>query len=258
MIAMAVQGDKVGLYLSGQPILVPDCNVYITQPTINDVVLFGEDEFLIVVNLLAHPELVVQQLRQGNSQLEAFSDFQLLLIVMKEDKTIGSSIKNFFKLIFPNYEIVFADAEIDFYVIQDEEKLSVGRIFPFNFDNFKNLIDDLFQPKNEDESEPDYNPANDAAAAIAEKIKKGRAKKREAARQKEGPQSLFGRYASILAIGMEMSIKTFYDYTPFQLYDAFARYFAKVQSDFYTKVSTTPLMDVSKMEPPKEWVRNLY
>ena len=49
-----------------------------------------------------------------------------------------------------------------------------------------------------------------------------------------------------------MVINVFYNYTPFQLYDAFNRYFAKVQSDFYTKVSTTPLMDVSKMETPED------
>ena len=69
---------------------------------------------------------------------------------------------------------------------------------------------------------------------------------------------MFGRYTSILAIGMQMDINIFYNYTPFQLYDAFNRYFAKVSSDFYSKVATTPLMDTSKMEEPKEWFRTLY
>ena len=55
-----------------------------------------------------------------------------------------------------------------------------------------------------------------------------------------------------------MDINIFFNYTPFQLYDAFARYFSKVSCDLYTKVSTTPLMDVSNMDEPKEWVRNLY
>lgn len=255
---MAVQGDMVGLYLSGQPVLITDCNLYVTQPKIKDVVLFGEDEFLICVNLIAHPENLIDQMKQGNSQLEAFSDFQLLLIIMKEEPTIGNSIRKFFNMIFPDYRIDYTDASIDFYIKQEEEEEFIGgRINPFNFDIVKKIIEDLFEPKG-DGSEPEYNPANDLAAEIAEKIKRGRERKKKALSDKEGPQSLFGRYTSVLAIGMRMSIDTFYNYTPFQLYDAFNRYFSKVSSDLYTKISTTPLMDISKLEEPKEWVRNLY
>jgi hypothetical protein len=113
---MAVQGEKVGLYLSGQPVLVPGCNIYITQPKIKDIVLFGEDEFLIDVNLLGHTENLTNQMKQGNSQLETFSDFQLLMIVMNEEPTIGNSIKSFFELIFPDYDIALANGVfIEFY-----------------------------------------------------------------------------------------------------------------------------------------------
>lgn len=131
----------------------------------------------------------------------------------------------------------------------------VGMINAFNFESFQKIVKDLFEPDNNN-NEPEYNPANDMAAKIAEKIRRGR--ERKAQLGKEGPQSLFGRYASVLSIGMQMDINIFFNYTPFQLYDAFTRYFAKVSSDLYTKVSTTPLMDVSNMEPPEEWMRNLY
>ena len=255
---MAVQGDKVGLYLSGQPVLIPDCNIYITQPKIKDVVLFGEDEFLIVVNLLGHTENLVKQMKEGNPQLESISDFQLLLIVMREEPTINNSIKNFLELVFPDYKIKIEDASIDFYITQEEEEFIGGRVFAFNFEKFQQIINDLFEPKMNADDEPEYDPANDLAAEIAEKIKKGRERRKQAMAKNEGPQSLFGRYTSILAIGMQMSISVFYDYTPFQLYDAFMRYFSKVSNDLYTKVSTTPLMDVSKMEQPEDWVRNLY
>ena len=255
---MAVQGEKVGLYLSGQPVLVPNCNIYITQPKIKDIVLFGEDEFLVVVNLLGHTENLIKQMKEGNPQLESFSDFQLLLIVMKEEPTIGNSIKAFLRLIFPDYRIDFGDTSIDFYITQEEQEFVGGRIFPFNFENFQQIINDLFEPKMGADDEPEYDPANDLAAQIAEKIKRGRERKKQMLAEKEGPQSLFGRYTSVLAIGMQMSIDVFYNYTPFQLYDAFTRYFSKVSSDLYTKVSTTPLMDVSNVEEPKQWIRNLY
>lgn len=254
---MAIKGDlkQVGLYLSGKPVPIEDCNVILTQPTISEVVLFGEDEFLIITHILAHPDSLIEEVREGNSELAGYSDFQLFMTIIKNEPTIRGSIEKLFDLIFPTYDIKILDTSIDFSLKEDEKKMVCGRVNPFNFTNLCNIIGDLFEPQNENEKE--YKPANDKAAAIAEKIKKGREK---VSKQKndDTPQSLFGRYTSILAIGMQMDINIFYNYTPFQLYDAFQRYFAKTSSDFYSKVATTPLMDVSKMEEPDEWFRALY
>ena len=255
---MAIKGDikQVGLYLSGAPIPVPDCNIILTQPKVRDVVMFGEDEFLVITNIFAHPENLTKEVREGNSQLGMLPDFQLLMMIFKNEPLIKSSVDKLFDLIFPDYEIKFDDSSILFLIeVEEGKKKPCGRITPFNFENLSNIINDLFEPQNDQEK--DYNPANSKAAEIAEKIKRGREK---VARQKgeDGAHSLFGRYTSILAIGMQMDVNVFYNYTPFQLYDAFNRYFAKVSSDFYSKVATTPLMDVSKMEEPDEWFRALY
>ena len=252
------KGVNVGLYLSGQPVQVKPCNVAITQPKIKDIVVFGEDEFLIGLNLFGHPENLTNPMKQGNSELIQFNDFQLLLVAIKQEPLIKSNVLNFLKLICPNYEIDITDSAIEFRIEQGEIKRTVGMINTFNFEAFQEVVNDLFEATNMSESEPDYNPANDAAAAIAEKIKKGRARKNKMNADKEGPQSLFGRYASILSIGMQMDIEIFFNYTPFQLYDAFNRYFAKVNSDFYSRVSTMPFMDTSKMDTPPDWSRNLY
>ena len=254
---MAIKGDlrQVGLYLSGLPIPISDCNIILTQPRVKDVVLFGEDEFLIITNIFAHPENLVKEVKEGNPQLEIISDFQLLMTIFKNESTIKDSVDKLFELIFPDYEIKFDNNSILFLIEEEGKKRPVGRITSFNFEKFSNVINDLFEPQNDQER--DYNPVNSKAAEIAEKIKRGR---QRVAQQKanEESQSLFGRYTSILAIGMQMDINIFYNYTPFQLYDAFNRYFAKVSSDFYSKVATTPLMDTSKMEEPKEWFRTLY
>lgn len=255
---MAIKGDlkQVGLYLSGAPVPIPDCNIILTQPSVRDVVLFGEDEFLIITNILAHPENLTKEMREGNSQLVSLPDFQLLMMVFKGEPSIKQSVDKLFELIFPTYsQIKFTDSSIDFFVKNEDKERLCGRITSFNFEKVSNLINDLFEPQNDKETI--FNPANNKAAEIAAKLQKGRQK---VARQRgdDAPQSLFGRYTSILAIGMQMNIQTFYEYTPFQLYDAFNRYFAKVNSDFYAKVATTPLMDTSKMEEPEEWVRALY
>lgn len=253
---MGAKGVQVGLYLSGQDIFIKDCNIVLTQPKIKDIVLFGEDEFLVGTQILGHTNKVINQMKQGNSELEAFSDFQVLLVILHEEETIRDSVIKFLNFVFPQYEIKITENTIDFYIEQDGKKFVGGRIFPFNFEIFQNTIADLFEPSKD--SDEEYNPANEAAAAIAKKIEAGRKRKQDMQMAKEGPQSLFGRYTSILSVGLQMDINIFYNYTPFQLYDTFQRYFSKVSSDLYTKVSTTPLMDVSNMEPPKDWSRNLY
>lgn len=257
-MSKVIQGQNVGLYLSGQPIQVKDCNIAIVQPKIKDIVIYGEDEFLVGINLLAHTENMTNKMREGNSQLESFNDFQLLLVVMQQEPIIKDSILNLLNLICPDYQIDITDNSIEFRVTQEERTFIAGMINTFNFEAFQQVVNDLFEPHIENDGEPDYNPANAAAADIAKKIQEGRARKRQLIADAEGPQSMFGRYTSILSIGLQMDINIFFNYTPFQLYDTFNRYFVKVSYDFYMKVSTTPLMDTSKMEEPKEWTKNLY
>ena len=202
---MAVKGERVGLYLSGQPVQIKSCNIAITQPKIKDIVVFGEDDFLISCNILGHTENITNQMREGNSQLNTFNDFQILLVVLREEKNLRQSILNFLQLICPNYEIQIRDASIDFIIKDEEKSFTVGQLQPFNFKDFQQILNDLFEPKTGND-EPEYNPANEKAAEIAEKIKKGRARKNQALNDKEGEQSLFGRYCSILSIGMSLSI----------------------------------------------------
>ena len=259
---MEIQGEKTGLYLAGLPVRVDACNIFITQPKIKDIVAHGEDDFLVATNLLSHPENITKQLREGNPLLDQYSDFQLLLVTLQEKSEIQTLILKLFELIFPDYSVKIEETSINFNVPQNEREVTVGMINPFNFDDFSKMISVLFEPLafslNKD---PEYNPANEAASAIAEKLRKGREKSRQMKAKADGddvPQSLYARYTSVLSIGMHMDINIFFNYTPFQLYDSFNRYFAKIPCDTYDKLCTTPLMDMSKTDPPDEWTRNLY
>ena len=249
---MGIKGnkEKLGLILSGQSLLVEDMNIFVTQPKIKDIVLFGEDDFLTSIQILTNIEQFNQMIKQGNSELNMISDFQLLLILMEEDFTIKKMLKELFSLIFPNYIVKITENSIDF-LIEDSSRI-VERITPFNFEKLQIVLNDAFIPQGDNEREPDYNPANEAAQKIAEKIKKGRQKVHQQKAALEGPHSIFADYCSVLSIGMRMDINIFFSYTPFQLYDAYKRFFSKEQSDFYMRVSSMPLMDTSKMETPPE------
>jgi len=246
----------MGLVLSGQPLPVEDANIIITQPKIKDIVLFGEDDFLVAVNLIVAIKDYADQIRSGNFELEVYNDFQLLLTMIRGDATVKELINRLFLLIFPDYEVQIEESSINFYMDIDEHRMMVGRIHPFNFENFQIVLSDAFIPYNDQEIE--YNPVNDFAQQIADKIKKGREKIAAQRQAKEGEQSVYARYASILSIGLAMDINVFFNYTPFQLYDAYKRYFYKVSYDYYMRIKSMPMMDTSSMQDPEEWTKNLY
>ena len=245
-----LKGDNIALYLSGQPVPIESCNVVMTQPTIRNIVAFKESEFLLAANILGKPEQYVSKLREGNSELSEYTDFQILMVLIKQDSTLLRACESFFQLTFPNY-IVKIESEICFY--KDEKR--VGMINPFNLQDFSQTVSNLFLM---DSGKKEYNPANEKAKKLADKFEKYR--QQLAAIKKTGKETatLFGSYISVLSIGMNLDINILYGYTPFQLYNTFNRYWRKVKSDFYQRVSTMPMMDTSKMEEPDDWTENLY
>lgn len=249
---MLYQGD-VGLYLSGSPVPVNMCAIYITQPTIKQIIQFGEVDFLMAVHLLTNIEDFLGDIRnQGNLELDAMSNFQILLMLVEQDPSIKKTLNTLFELIFPDYDIKYTKNSMNFSLRNDENKNMIGQITSFTFEIFQRAIKELFSLDGKANSD-DYNPANEAAKEIAKKLKRGKQKINElAGKNNKGDMSLFGTYASILSIGMMIDINVFFNYTPFQLQDSFNRYLLKVKYDLYQKVSTTPMMDTSKMEEPEE------
>lgn len=249
---MALQGD-LGLYLSGCPVLIKQSNIAITPPKVREVLAFGEDRFLMASQLFSNTEKFVQQVREGNSELGKYSDFQLLLVILNEETNSKRLAQDYFELVFPDYHIELTDNSIDYTM----DGRVVGRTTPFNFKELQTITKELFEPYKDKKEE--YNPVNDKAAEIAAKLKKGKQKIEELkGKGKKEDTSLFASYVSILSIGLGMDMNILLNYTPFQLYDTFTRYFTKVQSDIYQQISMQPFADTSKIEAPEEWYRNLY
>lgn len=248
---MRLQGDQIALFLSGQDVPIVECNIAVHQPTVKQIVAFKETSFISVMQLFSNIDDNIKKLRELNPLTEQFTDFQLLMGVINQDDKMKKNINNFFELIFPSYKVEIRDSDICFYY--NEQR--VGMINLHNYKIFCDTIDKLFGLPIDKKK---YNPANKKAEELAEKFKK-RAEilAKQKGKQDDSP-SLFGAYVSILSVGMNIDMNILLNYTPFQLYDTFNRYWKKVQSDFYQKVSTTPMMDVSKMEEPDSWTDNLY
>ena len=248
---MELQGDQIALYLSGQDVPVQECNIIIHQPTIKQIIMFKETTFISVIQLFGKIDDNIEHIREINSLTENFTDFQLFMAMLNQDESIKKKVNDFFELIFPQYSIEINNDDIYFYI----DKQRVGMINLYNYKIFCDTIDKLFGlPTNK----KGYNPANKKAKEIAKKFKKREEILSKQKGKKIDSQSLFGSYVSILSIGMNLDINILFNYTPFQLYDTFNRYWKKVNSDFYQRVSTMPMMDVSKMEEPDSWTNNLY
>ena len=249
---------NTGLYLSGLPVAIPECNIAITTPTIREICGQGEDDFFLNVQTFANAERTADFVKQGNSRLENLSDFQILVMIILEDDEFRGRIENFLSLIFPNYRCRFEPGSICFYADEGSSRI-LGQINPYNF---QTVLSDLFLPKIGDYEEKDYNPVNERAAEIAEKLKKGNEIRRKIKQSEKGDadndESIFGTFTSVLAIGLQMDINVLYNYTPFQIFDAYKRYNMKQDFDLYRKIASTPLMVASKIDEPKNWVGNIY
>lgn len=255
---MRLKGD-IGQYLSGMPIKVAGCNIAVSQPSIKEICAYGENDFLFGVQIFVNIKKIISPIKVGNSQLERFDDFQVLLASLDTQVDVKDKIVGLFDLIFPKYQYEFDAGCINFRV--DDKSPIIGQINPMNFDNFQLVLKELFLPTTQEKEEEDFNPVNDQAAEIAAKLKKGREQRAALKAEEKGSEeniSMFGNYISALGVGLSIDVNILYNYTPFQLYDAILRFTAKAASDLYQKVATTPLMDVSKMDEPKSWLENIY
>lgn len=253
---MAIQGDLAQI-LSGIPIRVAGCNIAVSQPTIREISAYGEDSFLGGLQILVKTDKIVAPIKEGNSRLAMLPDFQVLIAALENDTSMKEIVDNLFSLIFPEYSWEFAPGSINFRI--GENKSIIGQINPMNFENLQHTLDTLFLPQRGEKEEQEFKPANSAAEEIAKKLQKGREQRAELQKKDKGDMgSIFANYTSVLSIGLSMDINILYGYTPFQLYDAFTRYAAKMAYDLHMKISTTPFMDTSEMKEPKNWLENLY
>lgn len=83
---MAIKGDYAQI-LAGLPISIFGANVAVTQPTVKDICAFGEDKFLSQVSIFLNLDSFTEKIKEGNSQLEMLSDFQIFMTVLNEDET---------------------------------------------------------------------------------------------------------------------------------------------------------------------------
>lgn len=246
--------EKIPQYLAGLPVEVPNGNIAVMQPSIKDILaIMSENDYLEVVSMLGNIEKIGMELKQQNSEyFKGKPTFVVFLEYISQDLDSFEKIVKFFSLVFPQLE-PFLTNNMILFKIKDG---IVGQITPMNYLEFSNIISDLFLPFSKKDKENEYKAANNRAQAIIDKIKKGKEAAQKAQEEKIG--SIFASHTSVLSIGLGLDINILFSYTPFQIFNAYNRYQNKQADDYYKRVSSMPMMDTSKITPPKSWLENIY
>lgn len=202
--------------MTGSDIPVPSCQLTIHQPTIKEIGMIGEKEFFVGAQCLC---IEKSMYIQDESVLSTTSNFQIFMTIMSERQEVEkkNNVLAVLKLLLPDYKVMFTPRALlfnhqDGNVMIDEN----------NFENLQEVFQQIFCLSAAGQQA--FNPANDAAKKIADKLM--RARQRVAAqRQAEGGDgSIFGQYLSVLTIALHIPLQQVAELTMYQLYDLMERY----------------------------------
>ncbi len=234
--------------MCGTDIPIPEIQTAIHQPKIKEIALIGEVDFFIAIQCL---NVNKDLLRQDKVLLQNTNNFQIFMTIMLEKETKDKKIatQSLLQLLFPQHSVMFTPRSI---LLQGKDSSHI--IDENNFDIFQEIIKQIFCVSNKNNQQAGFNPANEKAREIAEKLMRGR--KRVAELNGSADASIFSQYLSILTIGLSsMSLQELMELTMFQLYDLVERYQLYINWDIDIK---SRLAGAKPDERPENWMKNIH
>ena len=234
--------------MCGTDIPVPEIQATIHQPKIKEIALIGEADFFVAVQCL---NIDKNYLRQDKTLLQDTNNFQIFMTIMseKEARDKKKATQQLLQLLFPNYSILFTPRSI---MLQGKDNSSI--IDENNFEALQQVLKQIFCVSNANNQQSGFNPANDKAREIAEKLMRGRQKVAEL--NGSANASIFSQYLSILTIGVQsMSLQTLMNSTMFQIYDLVERYQLYISWDIDIR---SRLAGAKPDEHPDNWMKNIH
>ena len=232
--------------LTGVDLPIPEIQITIHQPTIKEISLIGEHDFFMGIQILC---INKNMYNLSEEILANTSNFQIFMAVINETSASDKkeAVLQVLSLLFPNYKVIFTPRSMllnsgDVSVIIDEG----------NFESLQKLLIQQFCLSGSGQEQ--FNPANDKAKAIAQKLMKSRQKIAEM-KAKENSGSMFGQYLSVLTIGTSLTLKDAMELTMYQLYDLIERYSLYINWD----IDIRSRMAGAKGDKPIEnWMKQIH
>lgn len=233
--------------ICGTDIPVPSCQLVLHQPTLEEISYIGEKDFFSGAQTLClHKSMFIED----KNLLMTTTNFQIFMMIMseKEAKDKKESVKSVLTLLCPNYQILFTPNSL----LLKKDEITV-LIDETNFEIFQEALRDIFCMNNGPMDQQTFNPINDKAKAIADKIMKGRQKVAEL--KGNSNVSVFTQYISMLTIGLHISMLELKKLTMFQLYDLVERFMLYINWDIDLR---SRLAGAKPDEHPENWMKNIH
>lgn len=184
--------------------------------------------------------------QEDKVNLETLTNFDILIAILEERNAVMQKNRNCIQmvlmLLFPEYEIILKKDVIILKKENEEEHFLNSN----NFEEFQNILRQMFSFGDTSGVPQGFNPDGPMAARIAEKLKK----RHQTLAEKNSNDNfdIIGRYISVLSIGLSIDIKTFMDYTIYQLFDQIKRYELKIGYDLYIQGQLAGVQDAKEPE----------
>ena len=234
--------------MAGSDIPLPECQITLHQPSIKEISFLGETDFFIGVQCLClHKSMFVED----KAALSDINNFQIFMTMMMDASTADKKVcvQQLLNLLFPKYKVLMTPRSILFQGDGDSQVVDES-----NFETLQDVVRQVFCANTGPMDQQAFNPANDAAREIAQKLMRGR--QRVAAQRDGGSQSSFSRYLSILTIGLDsMSLHDLVNCTMYQMYDLLERYMLYINWDLNIR---TRLAGGKPDSQPEDWMKNIH
>lgn len=238
---------RLGL-MCGIDLPIPELQATIHQPKIKEIAFVGEKDFFLGVQCLCIDKNIIAN--QGESLLVNTNNFQIFMTMMKEKEMAEKkdSVINVFSLLFPKYKTLFTPRSI---ILQSDTQIMID---DSNFEILQEYLKEIFCFKSSMSQELGFNPANDIAKKIADKLMRGR--QRVAELNGSANVSIFSQYLSMLTVGLDsMSLQDLMDLTMFQLFDLVERYQLYINWDIDIR---SRLAGGKPDGKPENWMKNIH
>lgn len=234
--------------MTGIDIPIPECKLVVHQPRIEEIAFLGDTPFFTGTQTLC---LYKSMFVQGNVDLDDIKNFQIFMMVMTEKETADKKrcVLDVLKLLFPDYKILLTPRSLVF----QKDGLDTVMIDEDNFEFLQETLRQIFCVNQGPMDQQAFNPADDKAREIAEKLMRGR--QRVAAQKGTSNSSIFVRYLSVLSIGLNIPIQNLQKYTMFQFYDLIERYSLYINWDIDIR---TRLAGGKPDSHPDNWMKDLH
>ena len=234
--------------ICGSDIPVPLCQIVLHQPRLEEIALIGERTFFSGAQTLClHKSMFIED----KVLLATTTNFQIFMMIMseKEAKEKKEDVKQVLTLLLPEYNILFTPNSL---VFKHDETSTL--IDEENFEEFQEVLREIFCMNGDGPMDQQtFNPANDRAKAIADKIMQGR--KKVAELKGNSNVSVFTQYISMLTIGLHISMLELKQLTMFQLYDLVERFMLWINWDIDLR---SRLAGAKPDEHPENWMKNIH